>query len=56
MSRLCWCTYKGVADGRVQFIDGNHFFPLGAPDATTRAMREFLSQPNVATVGEVRQV
>ncbi|MEO1441009.1 MAG: alpha/beta hydrolase [Chloroflexota bacterium] len=34
-----------VANGRVQFIEGNHFFQLGAPDATTTAMREFLSRP-----------
>ncbi|MCI4667474.1 MAG: alpha/beta hydrolase [Bacteroidia bacterium] len=34
-----------VANGRVQFIDGNHFFQLGAPEAATQAMREFLSKP-----------
>lgn len=34
-----------VAHGRVQFIDGNHFFQLGAPDAATAAMRAFLSEP-----------
>ncbi|MEM9775699.1 MAG: alpha/beta hydrolase, partial [Chloroflexota bacterium] len=34
-----------VTNGRVQFIDGNHFFQLGAPDAATAAMREFLSEP-----------
>ena len=34
-----------VTNGRVQFIDGNHFFQLGAPDATTAAMRAFLSEP-----------
>ncbi|MEL7194473.1 MAG: alpha/beta hydrolase [Bacteroidota bacterium] len=40
--------YKNTADfvtnGRVQFIDGNHFFQLGAPEAATQAMREFLSE------------
>lgn len=34
-----------VTNGRVQFIDGNHFFQLGAPDAATAAMRTFLSEP-----------
>ncbi|MEL6349968.1 MAG: alpha/beta hydrolase [Myxococcota bacterium] len=34
-----------VANGRVQFIDGNHFFQLCAPDATTAAMRAFLNEP-----------
>ncbi|MEL6253440.1 MAG: alpha/beta hydrolase [Bacteroidota bacterium] len=34
-----------VTNGRVQFIDGNHFFQLGAAEATTKAMREFLSEP-----------
>ncbi len=34
-----------VTNGRVQFIDGNHFFQLGAPAATTAAMRAFLSEP-----------
>lgn len=34
-----------VANGRVEFIDGNHFFQLGAPEATTAAMRTFLSEP-----------
>ncbi len=34
-----------VANGRVQFIDGNHFFQLGAPDAATAAMRAFLTGP-----------
>ncbi|MEM1348701.1 MAG: alpha/beta hydrolase, partial [Myxococcota bacterium] len=34
-----------VANGRVQFIDGNHFFQLGAPEETTAAMRAFLSTP-----------
>ncbi|MEM6631803.1 MAG: alpha/beta hydrolase [Bacteroidota bacterium] len=33
-----------VANGKVQFIDGNHFFQLGAPEATAEAMREFLSE------------
>ena len=31
-------TPNFVANGRVQFIDGNHFFQLGAPEATTLAM------------------
>lgn len=31
-----------VANGRVQFIDGNHFFQLCDPEATTNAMRAFL--------------
>ncbi|MEM7537793.1 MAG: alpha/beta hydrolase [Chloroflexota bacterium] len=34
-----------VANGRVQFIDGNHFFQLGVPEAATAAMRAFLSEP-----------
>ncbi len=34
-----------VTNGRVQFIDGNHFFHLDAPDAATAAMQEFLSEP-----------
>ncbi|MEO0561979.1 MAG: alpha/beta hydrolase [Chloroflexota bacterium] len=34
-----------VTNGRVQFIDGNHFFQLGAPEATTDAMGTFLSEP-----------
>lgn len=33
-----------VTNGRVQFIDGNHFFQLGASEAATRAMRDFLSE------------
>ena len=33
-----------VANGRVQFIDGNHFFQLGASEATSIAMRQFLSK------------
>ncbi len=33
-----------VTNGRVQFIDGNHFFQLGAPNETTSAMRNFLSE------------
>ncbi|MEM9887558.1 MAG: alpha/beta hydrolase [Bacteroidota bacterium] len=33
-----------VTNGRVQFIDGNHFFQLGAPEATAVAMRTFLSE------------
>ncbi|MEM9775932.1 MAG: alpha/beta hydrolase [Chloroflexota bacterium] len=38
-------TPNFVANGLVQFIDGNHFFQLGAPDATAAAMRAFLSEP-----------
>ncbi|MEM6295343.1 MAG: alpha/beta hydrolase [Myxococcota bacterium] len=38
-------TPNFVANGRVQFIDGNHFFQLCAPEATTEAMRTFLSTP-----------
>ena len=35
-----------VKNGRVQFIDGNHFFQLGASSgAATQAMRAFLSEP-----------
>lgn len=35
-----------VTNGRVQFIDGNHFFQLGdSSDAATAAMRAFLSEP-----------
>ncbi len=34
-----------VTNGRVQFIDGNHFFQLCAPEATSAAMRAFLSEP-----------
>ncbi|MEO1410295.1 MAG: alpha/beta fold hydrolase [Bacteroidota bacterium] len=34
-----------VTNGRVEFIDGNHFFQLGALEATTLAMRNFLSAP-----------
>ena len=34
-----------VTNGRVQFIDGNHFFQLGdSSEAATAAMREFLSE------------
>ncbi len=36
-------TPNFVANGRVQFIDGNHFFQLDAPEATATAMRQFLS-------------
>ncbi|MEM6806910.1 MAG: alpha/beta hydrolase, partial [Bacteroidota bacterium] len=36
-----------VPNGRVQFIDGNHFFQLGAPEAASQAMRVFLSEPLV---------
>ena len=35
-----------VTNGRVQFVDGNHFFLLGAADEATAAMREFLSEPS----------
>lgn len=38
-------TPSFVTNGRVQLIDGNHFFQLGAPQAATQAMREFLSEP-----------
>ncbi|MEN0061180.1 MAG: alpha/beta hydrolase [Myxococcota bacterium] len=38
-------TPEFVSNGRVQFIDGNHFFQLGAPDDATAAMRTFLSEP-----------
>ncbi|MEL6804280.1 MAG: hypothetical protein AAFO91_10945, partial [Bacteroidota bacterium] len=34
-----------VTNGRVQFIDGNHFFQLGASEAATVAMRAFLTEP-----------
>lgn len=33
-----------VKNGRVQFIEGNHFFQLGAAEAATNAMRAFLSE------------
>ena len=38
-------TPEFVPNGRVQFVDGNHFFQLGASDEATTAMRTFLSQP-----------
>ena len=39
-------TPNFVANGRVQFIDGNHFFQLGASsEAATAAMRAFLAEP-----------
>lgn len=38
-------TPNFVKNGRVQFIDGNHFFQLCAPEATSAAMRAFLSEP-----------
>lgn len=38
-------TPNFVTNGRVQFIDGNHFFQLGAADAATEAMQNFLSKP-----------
>ncbi|MEM1357829.1 MAG: alpha/beta hydrolase [Bacteroidota bacterium] len=34
-----------VTNGRVQFIDGNHFFQLGVPAAATAAIRAFLAEP-----------
>lgn len=34
-----------LANGRVEFIDGNHFFQLCAPEATSNAMRAFLNEP-----------
>ncbi|MEO1055692.1 MAG: alpha/beta fold hydrolase [Actinomycetota bacterium] len=34
-----------VTNGRVQFLDGNHFFQLEVPDEASAAMREFLSEP-----------
>ncbi len=34
-----------VANGRVQFLDGNHFFQLEVPDEASAAMRTFLSEP-----------
>jgi pimeloyl-ACP methyl ester carboxylesterase len=38
-------TPEFVADGRVQFLDGNHFFQLEVPDEASAAMRAFLSEP-----------
>ena len=38
-------TQDFVKNGRVQFIDGNHFFQLCDPEATSKAMRNFLSAP-----------
>ena len=38
-------TADFVANGRVQFIDGNHFFQLCDPGAATSAMRSFLNEP-----------
>ena len=39
-------TPSFVTNGRVQFIDGNHFFQLGASSgAATEAMRAFLAEP-----------
>ncbi|MBX2798558.1 MAG: alpha/beta hydrolase [Myxococcales bacterium] len=38
-------TPEFVPNGRVRFIDGNHFFQLGAADEATTAMRAFLSEP-----------
>ena len=38
-------TPEFVAQGRVQFVDGNHFFQLGAAEEATAAMRAFLSSP-----------
>ncbi|MEM9132246.1 MAG: alpha/beta hydrolase [Actinomycetota bacterium] len=34
-----------VTNGRVQFVDGNHFFQLEAIEETEAAMRAFLSEP-----------
>ncbi|MEM9041823.1 MAG: alpha/beta hydrolase [Actinomycetota bacterium] len=34
-----------VANGRVRFLEGNHFFQLEVPDEASAAMREFLSEP-----------
>ncbi len=34
-----------VANGRVQFLDGNHFFQLEVPDEASDAIRTFLSEP-----------
>ncbi|MEC9440713.1 MAG: alpha/beta hydrolase [Myxococcota bacterium] len=45
-------TPEFVSDGRVQFIDGNHFFQLGAPEETSAAMRAFLSEPRARTQAE----
>ncbi|MEM9562568.1 MAG: alpha/beta hydrolase [Actinomycetota bacterium] len=38
-------TPEFVSNGRVQFLDGNHFFQLEVPDEASAAMREFLSEP-----------
>ena len=38
-------TPEFVSNGRVQFMDGNHFFQLGAADQATAAMRAFLTEP-----------
>ncbi len=37
-------TPEFVTNGRVEFIEGNHFFHLCDPEATTSAMRSFLSE------------
>ncbi|MEL6983277.1 MAG: alpha/beta hydrolase, partial [Actinomycetota bacterium] len=34
-----------VTNGRVLFLDGNHFFQLEVPDEASAAMRDFLSEP-----------
>ncbi len=34
-----------VTNGRVQFLDGNHFFQLEVPDEASAAIREFLLEP-----------
>ncbi len=33
-----------VTDGRVQFLDGNHFFQLEVPDEASAAMRTFVTE------------
>ncbi len=38
-------TSSFMPNGRVQFIDANHFFHLEAHEATTAAMRSFLTEP-----------
>jgi pimeloyl-ACP methyl ester carboxylesterase len=40
-------TPSFVTNGRVQFLDGNHFFQLEVPDEASAAMRTFLSEPLV---------
>lgn len=38
-------TPSFVANGQVQFLDGNHFFQLEVPDDASAAMRTFLAEP-----------